>query len=157
MLDLKCKIIDAQIALPLRHRILRPGQPLVLAKYPDDDEPTTLHVGAFLLSSNSEQLVGVATFVPETNWDLKQFATNSPRHYRLRGMATDSEFQKMGVGKAVVELGQKILKEQKNCDFVWCNAREAAFPFYERLGFRYWGELFELTGIGPHKVMYKEL
>ncbi len=153
LLHLNFKIIDSKLALPLRHRILRPGQPLETAKYPDDNFETTLHVGGFA----SEKIIGVATFVPEAYPQLKEFLPLRLNHWRLRGMATDSDYQKNGVGRGVVSLGLKILHEQRNCDLIWCNAREAAFLFYERLGFKYWGELFELPGIGPHKVMYKEL
>ena len=42
-------------------------------------------------------------------------------------------------------------------DFLWCNARIAALDFYESVGFKTKGELFDIEIIGPHYYMYKEI
>lgn len=116
--------------------------------YPDDDFESTMHVGAFF----NEVLVGVATFVREPHEEFLRAKTP----FRLRGMATDIQFQGKGVGRQVLVFGTNELAKFR-CDFLWCKAREIAFPFYERLDFMYFGELFDLPGIGPHKIMYKYL
>ena len=50
----------------------------------------------------------------------------------------------------------KELKE-KESDLLWCNARLIAVDFYESLGFKIIGEIFDIEGIGPHYYMYKEI
>ena len=36
---------------------------------------------------------------------------------------------------------------------LWCDAREVAFGFYERLGFGFMNEMYELPDVGPHRTM----
>ncbi|MCH7877748.1 MAG: hypothetical protein IH914_00335 [candidate division Zixibacteria bacterium] len=47
--------------------------------------------------------------------------------------------------------------EGEGIKFVWCNARQTAFAFYEKADFKYFGEMFAPPRIGPHKVMWKRL
>lgn len=146
------QLISSQEALPLRHLILRPEEPITQAQYDNDDFATTFHVGAFF----SGRLVGVASCVLEdhaalsTNFGLEQ------EPFRLRGMATDFSFRRKGVGRQVLEYGIAEM-QKRGGTFLWCKARQVAFPFYEQLGFHYFGELFDIPGIALHKVMYKEL
>lgn len=148
MSEFKIKRISTRETLPLRHKVLKPY--LKTAEEcvnPGDDLPSTFHFG--LYSSNA--LISVATFIQEAH---ENFPATSP--YRLRGMATSSEFQGQGCGSILVRHAESELRKL-NCDFIWFNARIKAFSFYEKLGFQHWGELFEIPHIGPHKVMYKKL
>lgn len=148
---LQIQFISADQTYFLRHKILRPRQSFEAVKYAGDFSPTAFHVGAFI----NEQLVGIATFASESHWNVeKTHPAKNP--YRLRGMATDFDFHGQGVGAAVLHFSISTLR-QKHCDLLWCNAREIAFPFYEKLGFHFIGDLFEIEDIGPHKVMYKPL
>lgn len=114
---------------------------------PQDHESTTFHLGLF----SDDEIICVATFHEDKNVNL-----SSRYPYRLRGMATAQNFQGKGAGRQIVEAGiQELLK--RNCDLIWCNAREGAFNFYEKCDFRYLGEMFDIPEIGPHKVMYKYL
>ncbi len=142
--SIQVRLISAAEALPLRAQVLRPGQPLQNAVLPHDQREDTFHVGAF----SNGHLVCVATFHEDVFPELK-----AERPYRLRGMGTNTAFHGQGLGRMVLEYGLQILRE-RGCDLMWCNAREAAFPFYERLGLQYLGDMFDITGIGPHKVMY---
>jgi len=81
---------------------------------------------------------------------------NAGAPYRLRGMATDEKYRSQGFGTELINFAQDVLR-QKRCDLIWCNARIKAIPFYESLGFHGLGSLFEIPGIGTHKVMYKIL
>lgn len=141
------RFILAETALPLRQQVLRPGLTPKQSGYPEDNFETTFHVGAYL----GNRLVGVATFIRENFEDLA-----ASEAYRLRGMATDSEFHKQGIGRVVLEAGLCKIQSEK-IRLVWCNAREKAFLFYEKLGFQYHGSMFDIPGIGAHKVMYKYL
>jgi ribosomal protein S18 acetylase RimI-like enzyme len=71
-------------------------------------------------------------------------------------MATYPEFQSKGLGSQLLRFAFAYLQE-KEVAYVWCNAREAAFPFYQNLGFIFISESFEIPGIGPHKAMYLPL
>jgi len=76
--------------------------------------------------------------------------------YRIRGMATLPEFRNLGIGTAMLNEGLLILKGKK-AKRIWCNARETAFAFYEKSDFLMLGEIFDLPGIGPHKVFWREV
>lgn len=140
------KTVPASEIISLRHKILRPNQARETAMYPDDDEFQNFHCAVFL----DDQIVSIATFIKESKSDFKGIG------FRLRGMATDSTKQKLGLGKAVLIYGLNQCVE-KGANYVWCNARQTAFPFYEKMGFEYFGELFDIPGINLHKVMYKYL
>ncbi|MFM6929817.1 MAG: GNAT family N-acetyltransferase [Bdellovibrio sp.] len=114
---------------------------------PGDDLATTFHFGLFVAG----KIISIATFIQEP---YSEFAAEHP--YRLRGMATDPNYSGQGYGQALLRYGVEFLKEQ-SCDLLWFNARQGAFPFYEKLNFYYHGPLFEMKDIGPHKVMYKTL
>lgn len=133
---------------PLRSRVLKPFLRPEECGNPGDDDPTTLHLGAFL----SGELVGVATFIAEAHPEFAKAQVS----YRLRGMATASEHRRRGIGRALVQSGEDRLR-RGSCDLVWFNAREIAFPFYRSLGYEFHGGTFELPRIGPHKLMYKFL
>jgi hypothetical protein len=46
--------------------------------------------------------------------------------------------------------GQKV-------NYVWCNARKKAVPFYRNLGFEIISDEFEVPVIGPHYVLYLKI
>lgn len=139
--------VPYQDVLPLRARILKPHLPLAECENPGDLRSDTFHLAAFDL----DQIIGIASFEFENHPDF--FAKKSAR---LRGMATDENYRRSGIGKLLVMNGTDVLRAL-NTELLWFNAREKAFPFYESLGFQFHGEFFELPKIGPHKVMYKYL
>ena len=141
------QLISPEQAYGLRHLVLRPHQPIEACHYPEDHSELSFHVGAFA----EQKLIGVASFNPQK---FQEFLANNS--CRLRGMATSHSHQKLGVGRAVLTFGLQELRK-RNCDVLWFNARLIAFPFYERMGFLYASEVFDIAGIGPHKIMYKSL
>jgi hypothetical protein len=143
---IEIRSISAEQTWPLRSRVLKPFLKPHECANPGDEEPTTLHLGAF----RGNAIVGIATFLAEKH----PFFPHAERPYRLRGMATDPDHHRQGVGRALVEAGEAELT-RRGCDLLWFNARERAFPFYRALGFDFLGEMFEIPLIGPHKVMYK--
>lgn len=145
--EIQIESISVDELLPLRARVLRPGQETEKAENPFDRNPETLHLGLYL----ETKLVCVATFHLENHKELP-----AQKAYRLRGMATDEKHQGKGLGKKILCFAIDELKKRK-CDLLWCNARVIAFPFYLKLGLQFHGELFEIPEIGPHKVMYKYL
>ncbi|WP_291515668.1 GNAT family N-acetyltransferase [Bdellovibrio sp. ArHS] len=139
--------ITTQDLLPLRQRVLKPFLSVEQCEVDGDYLKSTFHFGLYVDGT----LATIATFVQEPHPDFP-----SKLSYRLRGMATDSTHQGQGLGGRLLTYGENFLKKQ-GCDFIWFNARIKAFPFYEKLGFQYYGPLFDIKDIGPHKVMYKSL
>lgn len=141
------QFLQAKDVLPLRARILRPGQNISKAQMPMDEHANTFHLGLF----TEGQLICVATFHQDLHSEL---VAKNP--YRLRGMATDTAFHGKGAGRKILAFATAELI-RKDCDLLWCNARETAFSFYEKCGFSFYGNMFDIAEIGPHKVMYKYL
>lgn len=75
---------------------------------------------------------------------------------QLRGMAIDNNYQHQGIGKLLVEKTIPQLASHKESLLIWCNAREHAVSFYERLGFETIGERFWIDDAGFHYVMIKK-
>jgi len=139
--------VDAKKVRPLRHSELRKGQDFSTTSYLEDYEVDTFHMVCIV----DEKIVTCASFYPEKSLKIK-----SDNAYRLRGMATDSNFQRKGYAS---DLMQESFKEltKRDCDMVWCNARLGAVEFYKSVGFNITGELFDIAEIGPHYYMYKEI
>lgn len=148
-MSLKYDIISLrpEQTLDLRQRVLKPFASREECRNPDDDAPSAHHLGLL----HERRLVSVVSFTIEPS---PYFDAGNP--YRLRGMATDEKYRGQGLGQILCNHSFDFLR-RRHCDFIWCNARIKAFSFYERLGFFYHGDLFELKNIGPHKVMYKRL
>lgn len=141
--------ISAQDTYPIRQQMLVPDHNLQKAKFEnDEDEDISFHLGAFV----DGQLVSVASFFYERNLifsDLHQ--------YQLRGMATLPGFQRQGLSSELLNMAFPIIK-QNFCSLLWCNARENAIGFYEKVGFTKTNEnVFEIPEIGPHVLMMKSI
>lgn len=139
--------INPEMTYSIRHRILRPHQTFENCKYDTDYEENAFHVGAFYKG----RLVSVASFCVEKHPD---FPTET--HYRLRAMATLEAFRKLGAGRAVVNFAKDLLKG-RGIKFLWCKGRITVQKYYEKLGFKTYGEVFDYPPIGPHIIMYKKL
>jgi GNAT superfamily N-acetyltransferase len=130
----------ANDVVSLRARVLRPGQPVDVARYDIDGDSGTVHVAAF---DPEGRVISCATVFPEPFDDEPA--------WRLRGMATDPAWQGRGVGSAVLARAIDEV-ERAGGQVLWCNARLAALNLYLRAGFHAVGDEFEVAGIGPHYV-----
>lgn len=149
MPQLKVKFISGLECVDLRHRILRPGQPVENCIYPGDDALGSFHLAVV---TPDNKIICNGTFMQEGH---KEFA-QAKLPYRLRGMATDFDFQKQGLGRRIIEAAEVELKK-RNCDLLWFNGRTSAEGFYNKLGYINIENIFEIPLAGPHKVMYKWL
>ena len=141
------RVIDAEQARPLRHRVLRPEQPIEACIYETDSDPASAHFGAV----HEGVLVGIASIYPQ--------APEGPRdlsQWRLRGMATLEEVRGEGFGAALLETCIRHARDQGGLR-MWCNGRTTVADFYGRFGFQVVSEVFDLPGIGPHVRMAREL
>jgi GNAT superfamily N-acetyltransferase len=139
--------ISTEETLPLRSRILREGRPLAECRFAQDDLPGTFHLGAIC----THTLAGIATFCPV---GLESVAGCG---YQLRGMAVDNHQQNLGIGRLLLLAGEERLSVVGDVHYVWCNARLAAGEFYERNGFTFISEEFDIPDVGPHRRMIKWL
>jgi len=146
-LQVEINKVDAKKIRPLRHVELRKGQDFSTTSYLKDYEADTFHMACIV----DDKIATCATFYPEKSIKIK-----SDNAYRLRGMATDADFQRKGYASNLMAELFKELKK-RDCDMVWCNARLVAVDFYKSVGFKITGELFDIEGIGPHYYMYKEI
>lgn len=108
-----------------------------------DNDELTFHLGAFV----DKKLVSIASFYFERNDTFPE-----KYQYRLRGMATLPEYQGQGLSSALLRTAFPVIK-QNQCTLLWCNAREKAIGFYEKVGFKPSGELFSIPQIGKHILM----
>ncbi|MDO9137590.1 MAG: GNAT family N-acetyltransferase [Lutibacter sp.] len=142
---IQIKEISTEETFPIRLEVLRKNIPLPY-EFDGDFDKDTIHLGAF----KNDKLIAVSSFMKASN---KNFEGNQ---YQLRGMATLKEYQGFGAGKLMLEKAVQILKE-KNSQVLWCNARIAAVEFYKKQGFQTFGEKFEISYVGEHYVMLKEM
>lgn len=139
--------VEVEKIRPLRHLVLRPGQPIETTDYDRDKECQTLHYANFL----DKSVVCIATFYPEPMQEIK-----SSNAYRLRGMATHPNNRRQGLARALMIKAMTDIKLVSG-DLIWCKARLVAIEFYQSLGFVKIGPIYEIEGIGPHYTMYKRL
>ncbi len=139
--------ITALATHELRQSILRPHQTLAEMAYPGDDDSGTIHFGAF----DREKLIGIVSLYVEPLPDEPQ-----PTDLRFRGMAVDADRQLGGVGRLLIEACIAHARDAGG-RVLWCNARTSAAGFYERLNFAQHGEIFDISAVGPHVVMTRDL
>lgn len=123
--------------------MLRPSGTLEDCMFESDQDEQTFHLGAFV----DKKLVSVASFYFERNGHF-----SDEYQYRLRGMATLSEYQGRGLSSALLRTAFPVIK-QNQCTLLWCNAREKAMGFYLKVGFKPTGDFFSLPNIGSHILM----
>lgn len=135
--------ISSKDTYVVRHPVLRPGKPIETCRFDGDDLPTTQHFGFF----ENGKIIGVATILHSShdNWPNENC-------FQLRGMAVLPEFQGKNIGAQLVYFIEKELPSPK---VIWFNARISARVFYEKLGYKSIGDIFEVVGIGPHVVMFR--
>lgn len=165
------RLITAAQTRPLRQVVLRPQQTAEELVYPGDDEPRTVHFGAFV----DDRLVGIASiYVEAMPGEINPGAGPSVRvdsgpiegpditppspdtDWRLRGMATLPEVRGTGLGGALLESCIDHVRVNGGTRF-WCHARGTAAGFYLRYSFVVEGEEYELPGIGPHYMMSRTI
>jgi predicted GNAT family N-acyltransferase len=132
--------------IPLRHRILRKGRPIETASFAEDHFESTLHFGLYNEHGN---IICCLMMTPNLYKGLDA--------WQLRGMATDEKWQGKGIGSELVKKSIAAVQEISKKSLLWCNARESAVGFYEKLGWKIDSELFTIEPIGPHYKMIASL
>ena len=139
---IKIQEISAEQTRPVRQQVLRPHQAASELVYPGDDASDSFHLGAM---QDSELLAILSMY-----FSPKPESTSNA--WRIRGMASAPAIRGTGYGRLLVEVARDKAWAIERAP-IWCNARESAFGFYEKLGFVIEGGIFKIEGIGPHAVM----
>jgi predicted GNAT family N-acyltransferase len=145
-LDIHVRPMTSLEVRPLRLEVLRAGMVNQTVHFDGDDDPTTIHLGAFDQDQNN---VGVST------WMQRPFPlAEEHKALQLRGMATAVNVQGKGIGALLLVTGQSHGREI-GAHLIWANARDAALNFYNRHGYSTVGEGFieTVTQLPHHKVV----
>lgn len=138
----------------LRHRILWPHKPSPEVCVIDvDDAEHAHHVGAFNASGDH---VGICSLFHQRSERFPEALPLEDEVYRLRVMGTLPEVRGQGAGAAIVEYACEFARAF-GAQWLWCDAREIAFPFYERVGFEFVSDGYTIDLIGPHRMMARKL
>jgi GNAT superfamily N-acetyltransferase len=150
------EMVDAQVVRPLRHAVLRPGQPAERCIYPGDDDPLSAHAAVplkqFGITRDASEMVAVGSVMRcPAPWQPERLDS-----WRIRGMATRHDARGRGLGGLVLDalLDHVALH---GGGLLWCNARVPAQGLYGRAGFATRGQVFEIPEIGPHIQMFRTL
>ena len=139
--------LDAGQTHDLRRRVLRSHLPGAPVANPEDELPTTVHLGVV---GDDGVVVGSATLFPEPTPHRPGW-----RAVRLRGMAVDPSWQGRGVGTLLLAALVRRAADD-GYEVVWANGRDAALGFYRRHGWEVVGEGFVSIGL-PHHVVLRDL
>lgn len=149
--------IQASDTLILRQRLLRQALPPQDCYFPGDHDSTTFHLGCLMHgqglddenSETAEDLVGIVSMYKRDN-DVVHAGCG----YQIRAMASDERARGKGVGLNLLNTAQ-TMAWAGGADYIWANARATAVGFYVKAGYRVVGDVFEIAGVGPHYVVYR--
>jgi GNAT superfamily N-acetyltransferase len=144
---MECRVARLDEIIALRAEVLIAGTGRDSPYFDGDEAPDTVHVGAFDAATGA--CLGCATFL-RSSWE------GAPA-WQLRGMATARGSRRRGVGRALLGCAEEALRAVSDVDRLWCNARQSALGFYERLGWRRAGDPFDVPGVGVHYRMTTRL
>ena len=81
----------------------------------------------------------------------------SQKGIQFRGMAVLEDHRRKGVATALIEELFNRVKEKKQWDYVWLNARVNVILLYLNVGMTPTGALFNIPKIGLHQRFFKKL
>ncbi|MDB4923054.1 GNAT family N-acetyltransferase [Mucilaginibacter sp.] len=141
------KFIAVDELLAIRNEVLREGK-LTPDEciFPSDSLPGVFHLGFYV----GDELASIASFHPQSYGEF------TGTGYQLRGMATVEAYRGKGFGNQLLNFAIVYLRGQK-ANYLWCNARKKAIPFYMNMGFEAISAEFDVPGIGPHYVLYVKI
>ena len=134
------KIIDVDLGssryeelVELRYKVLLEPLGLKFLDMYREKEMNYLHIGC--VESLDDNLVGGLMLVPVNDEEI-----------RLMQVAVDSKYQREGVGREMVKYAEKRAREAGYSRIVM-HAMLSVVHFYEKLGYRQEGDIFEENGI----------
>ena len=152
--DFNVSFISAEETRPLRYRVLWPHKQDANECVIDIDQaPGARHVGA---SDREGQRVGVCSLFDQRSDRFPSALPATDSVYRLRVMGTIPEVRGAGAGAAIVEFASAWCR-QRDVKWLWCDAREVAFGFYQKMGFDFVSGPYQVPTIVTHRMMARRL
>ena len=150
------KVVDSEVLKEVRHKVLWPHLSSADEALIDiDKNDGAVHLAIY----RDGEVVGVASLFP-MNCERYPDVFPAKYAYRLRAMGVLDSARGCGVGSQIINRAVELLKE-KGVEVLWCDAREVAWGFYLKQGFKfaedcegYECEAYELRNVGLHKMMY---
>lgn len=152
-MTIRAEIIGHKATRQLRHAVLWPHKsaPAVCTIEGDED---AIHLGAF--TENGEHVGVCSLFWGMRSERFPEVLSVEEPVCRLRVMGTLPEVRGRGAGRVLIERATVEAKGM-GAAWLWCDAREVALGFYERMGFSYCSDFYEVPEIGRHRMMAIEL
>jgi predicted GNAT family N-acyltransferase len=123
-------------AVSLRYKILRQPLGLHFSRLQLEEEKDYIHI----TGESEGRIIAYLCLIPaEAN------------RYRMRQVAVLEELQGNGIGRKLVEFSELVIKERHAAE-MFMHARLTAVPFYEKLGYEVYGELFYEVGLAHYKM-----
>ena len=141
-MKLQIKEITALETYPIRHPLLRKGQPLESCKLENDEHPSSIHLGTYI----DARLVAVLSALPNLCPDY-----NTLKAYQLRAMAVEPKYQRKKIASSMIQYLYNKIIEKGGIELIWLNARVAANKLYIKNGFEPIGAPFSIKPIGTHQ------
>ena len=164
-LPVRVKRVSSQDVRALRHRVLWPHKASPDVCVIDlDDAPHAIHLAAFAnqnlpwgLAAHGQQgsLVGACSLFDQPCERLAVPGRDG-QSMRLRVMGTLPEARGWGAGAALIARAAEEVRSLGK-EVLWCDAREVAFGFYQRMGFVFLNDTYDIPDIGPHRTMALDL
>jgi len=127
-------------AIYLRYKILREPQNLHFTRQQFEEEGQQIHI----VGKYEGKIIAYLCLIP--------FADD---RYRMRQVAVQTDMQDKGIGRELVKFCEQVMINRKAKE-IFMHSREYAIPFYKKLGYEVYGELFYEIGL-PHYNMRKYL
>ena len=152
--DFHVRAISAEETRSVRHVVLWPHKPNVESCVIDvDTDDHAHHVGAF---DDQGKLVGVCSLYRQKSERFPEVISSDIHAVRLRVMGVLDEVRGKGAGAAMVDYACRWVASQ-GAEVLWCDAREVAFGFYQRMGFEFVSNFYHVEDIGPHRMMARKV
>lgn len=146
--------ISAEDTHPVRFKVLWPHKSGPEKCIIDNDyDAGARHIGAF---NADRELTGVCSLFDQRSEHNPQALPLNDRVYRLRVMGTIPEVRGEGSGAQIIEFASQWCQAQ-GVKWLWCDAREVAFGFYQKMHFEFFSEAYEVPEIGMHRMMARKL
>lgn len=122
------QLINSHDTYEIRHKILWPNELIEHVKIKEDD--LAIHLGAFVNKNH----VGVVSLFSDA------------KNFQFRKLAVLEEFRGHGIGATLI-LECIQIASKNDAKKIWCDARQDAVNFYQKLGFKIDSKVFMKSGI----------
>ncbi|HVW14071.1 MAG TPA: GNAT family N-acetyltransferase [Mucilaginibacter sp.] len=136
-MEISIEQIRPELTWHLRQKVLYPAQKLYEMEI--DEDQNGIHFGAF----TDNKLVAVVSLFDRGG------------DFQFRKLAVDPDYQGKGIGNTLLTYITNFSKNEGG-HRIWCNARDSAYGFYLKAGFRHVNQPFSKNGFN-YDIMEKPL